>query len=230
MLITRSIDALLFCLFAVCFGRAADASILNGVIPGSLTNDAVLEVGPGIRVLGIGNQLVLTSNSVINLDIGGTNAGVDYDQINVQETVTFGGVLNIRLVNNFQPQIGQIFTLITFGYDVSGEQHFFTRIRGLNLGNGLRLAPTAREYDRLEFVVIAGSSQPPALSTSKMGTALDILPASNWQGFYLQTATNVSGPWTTLTFLPRSDGATVFPRASGSPPQQFLRLFDPDSP
>jgi hypothetical protein len=77
---------------------------------------------PGI--LTIANQTFFTSESVLTMEIGGLAPGpgvpVDngYDQIIFTSPstpqVTWGGTLVIDLINNFEPQPGQIFNLFDF--------------------------------------------------------------------------------------------------------------------
>lgn len=71
------------------------------------------------------NSLILTANDVVEIEIGGDSAGnpaggnnIDgFDQINVtgSGTVQLAGLLDVRLVNNYVPEIGR---------KVSVPQHF----------------------------------------------------------------------------------------------------------
>ncbi|HXG49418.1 MAG TPA: autotransporter-associated beta strand repeat-containing protein [Methylomirabilota bacterium] len=80
---------------------------------GALTANSGASVSPGATepdtfdVLG---NLALHAGSTLNLRLNGTNAGIDYDQLRVQGTVTLGGTLNVTA--GFAPAVGERFTLI----------------------------------------------------------------------------------------------------------------------
>lgn len=78
----------------------------NGIIAPST------DTGSGIGTLSFLNSL--TNNGQINIEIGGTNASNTFDKVNVTGTATLGGVLNVSLLNNYQPPIGsQTYTILT---------------------------------------------------------------------------------------------------------------------
>jgi hypothetical protein len=56
-----------------------------------------------------------TAAGVLYVQIGGLNAGVDYDQLAVAGRATLDGTLAVALVNGFVPSPGNTFTVMTFG-------------------------------------------------------------------------------------------------------------------
>jgi hypothetical protein len=46
------------------------------------------------------------------MEIGGTSAGTEYDQLKVNGTAILGGTLNVSLINGFRPAVGAVFQLI----------------------------------------------------------------------------------------------------------------------
>jgi Tol biopolymer transport system component len=88
--------------------------ILTGfnTLASNVSNDGQLSPGnsPGIVTV-IGNH-TQNASSVFNVEIGGTNPGTGYDQLNVQGAVTLAGSLNVALINNFTPAEGSSFVII----------------------------------------------------------------------------------------------------------------------
>ena len=91
----------------------------------------------------------------LNIEIGGTTAGTDYDQLVVTGQATLDGTLNVRLVNGFMPNLDDRFQVLVFG---SRKGDFAVEI-GLDLGAGLRLDP---QYDAggLSLVTTGGNGPP----------------------------------------------------------------------
>ncbi|MDO6759230.1 T9SS type A sorting domain-containing protein [Tamlana sp. 2_MG-2023] len=63
---------------------------------------------------------VQTANGSINIELGGTVEGDTYDQVIVDDDLTLDGTLNVSLVNGFEPAIGDVFTVLTQGGNISG--------------------------------------------------------------------------------------------------------------
>ena len=77
------------------------------------------------------------------IEIGGTQRGIEYSALDVSDDVTLDGELEIRIVNGFEPQLGDTFEIMTFASH-TGE---FATIRGQDLGNGLFCAVFYRDTD-----------------------------------------------------------------------------------
>lgn len=103
------------------------STLLGGVLRGSgtvfgpLTNAATVSPGASAGALNIlRNPFVLpgdytqTSAGALNIELGGLTATNQYDVLNVEDEATLAGVLNISLINGFQPQKGNTFTIVTF--------------------------------------------------------------------------------------------------------------------
>ena len=79
---------------------------------GSLTNNGT--VAPGISSLG---QLNVNdfdnTNATLEIEINSTGApGIDFDQLVITGTGTFNGVLDVTLLNNFIPEVGDEFHIV----------------------------------------------------------------------------------------------------------------------
>jgi hypothetical protein len=88
----------------------------SGTIAGNVQNAALIAVGesgaPGL--LSITGDYTQTSSGVLNIEIGGSNAGTDFDQLAIGGTANLDGTLNVSLINNFTPMSGDSFQVLTF--------------------------------------------------------------------------------------------------------------------
>lgn len=88
----------------------------NGTINGTTTNFGTISPGNSPGTLTFMGNLVLTPSSVLDIQLGGTNQGVDYDFIRVTNGVfTLDRQLNIEFINGFQNNVNasEIFTFLT---------------------------------------------------------------------------------------------------------------------
>jgi len=97
----------------------------TGVINANVLNNAEVDVGqPGSPgVLTIVGDFTQTSGGTLVIEIGGLNPGTDFDQLDVTGQATLDGTLTVTLINGFQPNPGDSFTVLTFG---SGTGTFAT--------------------------------------------------------------------------------------------------------
>lgn len=87
---------------------------------GSFTGALILDAGatlnpgnsPGLMTIGSGSVL----NGNLNFEIGGLTRGIEYDAINIDGdgNLTFGGTLNLSLINDFAPSSGDTFDLFNY--------------------------------------------------------------------------------------------------------------------
>lgn len=92
------------------------AMIGSGTFTGPIRNNGG-SVGPGHsagKIIVEGNY-TQGANGVLNMEIGGTAAATEYDQLQVSGTAALGGTLNVSLIDGFQPQVGEVFQLILPG-------------------------------------------------------------------------------------------------------------------
>ncbi len=120
---------------------------------------------PGLMLF---DNLSFLDTSSLLIELGGLEPGTEFDRIEVENTVTFAGVMEVALLYDFLPSLGDAFEIITFGTRV-GE---FDEMLGLDLSNGLTLAPV---YDAHSLSLVAAGG-PASVSTvvqnPEPGTAL----------------------------------------------------------
>jgi T5SS/PEP-CTERM-associated repeat protein len=97
---------------------AAEPITLSGYIKGVGAFDDVVFAGtfsPGFSpaAVRLGSAAYDADGTVI-LELGGTSAGTQYDQLLHDGTALFAGTLDVDLLDGFSPALGQRFTLATF--------------------------------------------------------------------------------------------------------------------
>jgi len=91
------------------------------------------EPGDSPAAVSFGGSVAFGSGGTLTLELGGTSAGMDYDQLNVNATATFGGTLNVVLIDSFVPAAGQVFQL----FNVANRVGSFATVNLPALGAGL---------------------------------------------------------------------------------------------
>ena len=89
----------------------------TGTILGSVVNAGLLVVG-GLRAAGtltITGDYTQTSTGTLNMELGGTAAGAEYDQLVVGGLATLDGALILNLLPDYFPGLGDCFDLLTAG-------------------------------------------------------------------------------------------------------------------
>jgi hypothetical protein len=91
-------------------------------------------------VLTINGNYIQTAQGVLSIDLGGTGAGAQYDQLHVTGIVLLDGTLQVQLINGFSPALNDSFQVLTFTpSSVIGD---FATVSLPTLDGGLVLAPT----------------------------------------------------------------------------------------
>ncbi|MBI2753527.1 MAG: filamentous hemagglutinin N-terminal domain-containing protein [Betaproteobacteria bacterium] len=93
----------------------------TGTIIGNVSNSAgTVSPGASPGILTISGNYVQGPSGVLDMQIGGTTAGTQYDQLIVTGSVSLDGTLNTTLINGFVPVAGNTFTLIQSGGALTG--------------------------------------------------------------------------------------------------------------
>ena len=92
-----------------------------GVIAANLVNDGAVTPGDSPGILTISGNYQQGSGGVLNIEVGGTTAGTQYDQLKVSGTATLAGTLDATLINGFGPGAGEQFAALTAGGGISGS-------------------------------------------------------------------------------------------------------------
>ncbi|MDX1320023.1 MAG: LEPR-XLL domain-containing protein, partial [Oceanospirillum sp.] len=127
----------------------------SGAVEGLVINEGLVAPGnsPGVQIVDSYAQM---DSGTLLIEVGGMAAGGTaenlydgYDQLNVSNHAELDGALEIRLLNDFNPDVGAQFDILTFG-TVSGG---FDQIQGLYLGEGKYFSPTLNDAGGITLIV-----------------------------------------------------------------------------
>jgi autotransporter-associated beta strand protein len=95
-------------------GTGADAS--------NVTVNANGRISPGVDagLLTVSGNVSLASGSFLDVELGGANAGVDFDKLVVNGAATLGGTLNISQLEGFTPTPGSTYEILSATGGVTG--------------------------------------------------------------------------------------------------------------
>jgi hypothetical protein len=118
----------------------------TGTVYANVLNNAKVDVGqPGSPgVLTIVGDYTQAAGGVLVIEVGGTDAGTDFDQLAVTGQATLDGTLTVNLTGGFVPNSGDRFQVLTFG----SETGAFATVDG----DGPLFAPS---YDPMDVTLVA---------------------------------------------------------------------------
>ncbi len=97
----------------------------SGVISGSdtlhvasasaFTNRGTFAPGTSFGILTVNDDYTSTSTSVVEIEIGGTTPGTEYDRLNILDIASLAGTLNFSVADNYRPLPTDTFYVVTFG-------------------------------------------------------------------------------------------------------------------
>ena len=90
----------------------SDLTMAGQVAPG---------LSPGILSIEGGFGYTMETDAVLDIEIGGTTLGTEYDQVVVNGTVTLGGTLQVNLLPTYKPTIGDTFVLMVTSLSILGS-------------------------------------------------------------------------------------------------------------
>jgi hypothetical protein len=70
---------------------------------------------PGLSAAAISLETFEFTAGTLRIELGGVNAGTEFDQLNFTGTGLLDGTLSVELINGFNPQPGSAFTFIQGG-------------------------------------------------------------------------------------------------------------------
>ena len=86
----------------------------SGTFTGPIRNNGgVVAPGHSAGSLAITGNYTQGATGALDIEIGGTTAGTEFDQLQVSGTVALDGTLNVTLIDGFRPVIGDVFQIIT---------------------------------------------------------------------------------------------------------------------
>jgi len=155
---TTTVDGTLTANGGITFsGGSASGS---GTITGKVTSSGTIT--PGDSSTGIlTDKGAYTQNSagVLDINIGGTTAGTQFDRLTISGAASLNGALNVAEINGFTPTVGQTFDIINFASEAGG----FSSCNGHSGGTTCTINSTEHflvEYNvtNVTLKVVAGAS------------------------------------------------------------------------
>jgi hypothetical protein len=99
--------------FIYFYGNVNGAGSYTGL--GTATFLAALSPGNSPAAISFGGNVALTSSAALDIELGGSTPGAQYDQVNVAGQLALGGVLDVTLINGFSPAAGNKFDILNWG-------------------------------------------------------------------------------------------------------------------
>jgi hypothetical protein len=189
------------------------ALVGSGTTNANVTNAGqVIPGGTGAAgLLTINGTYTQTATGALNVDLGGTTAGSQYDQLAVSGSATLGGTLNVATIGSFTPALGNRFQVLTFGSS-SGS---FATYHEPSLVSGLFLDPvfssTSLTLDT-DQVTISGAPAFPLEGNPISLTGSVTGPSAGNPFTFSWTVTQNGNPFSSGTGSP----FTFAPNASGT--------------
>jgi hypothetical protein len=105
----------------------------SGTVSNNVTSSGTVAPGDSAGVLTISAQYTQSSTGKLEIELGGTTAGTQYDQLHVSGAVALDGKLQVDLISGFAPVAGDSFDILDWG-SLSGN---FAMLSLPVLGGGL---------------------------------------------------------------------------------------------
>jgi len=125
-------------------------------LSGGFTNEGTVSPGDPIGSLTFAGDYSATASSILAIELSGLTAGDEYDQLVIYGTASLGGTLDIKMHDDYVPEVGNEFQIITF----TSANGSFDTFRGLDTGKGVAFEVTQSETG-VKLVAIAATPNTP---------------------------------------------------------------------
>lgn len=136
----------------------------------TFTNHGTVAPGSSPGLLSFSGNYVQSPSGRLDIEIGGTNVGSQYDRFAIAGTATLDGTLQVRLLDNYVPAVSNSFRVLTFT-SRSGD---FASYSGLAAFTNLSFAATYVSTG-LNLVVYTDTNQvaePPTIAKHPQGQSV----------------------------------------------------------
>jgi autotransporter-associated beta strand protein len=106
----------------------------GGQVIGDITMPGTIAPGNSAGMLTFTDDVTLTSSSVLEIEIGGTQAGVDFDFMQVVGAATLAGELQVSFIGSYMPQLGDEFQVLSAVGGLNGTTFGTTMLAPLEGG------------------------------------------------------------------------------------------------
>ncbi len=115
-------------------GLIAGDGVIN-VSGATFSNAGDVAPGASAGLLNLTGDYVQGGTGALKIELGGLVMGAEYDRLMVSDEATLNGALEVSLIDDFFPSVGNTFTVLTY------DSHFgtFSDTTSLDLGGGIVL-------------------------------------------------------------------------------------------
>ena len=96
----------------IVIGESGTLNGSGGTLVGDVINRGVVALGESPGIMTINGDFMQTESGRLVIEIGGTQAGIDFDLLTVNGTLHLGGTLEIVLLNGFMPDADDSFAFL----------------------------------------------------------------------------------------------------------------------
>jgi len=157
------------------------------------------------------------ASGAFKTEIGGLTVGTQYDRAAISGAATLAGALNIILINGYEPNIGDMFTVMTFG-SRSGD---FTTVTGASIPNGKLFQKNISGTNVILEVVAAPTPTPTPTPTVTPTPTATSTPTTT------PTPTETVTPTPSATSTPTLDHFTCYKAGATSGSVKFPGIPNP---
>jgi hypothetical protein len=125
------------------------------------SNSGDINPGNSPGILSVSGIILQDATGSLNFEIGGLLAGTEFDQLVISDSAHFEGNINLSLINNFLPAIGDSFEIISYNSCWNG----FSSITGLNLGNRMQFK-VKEDINSIKLITAIQNDPPIAVNDS----------------------------------------------------------------
>ena len=94
---------------------SGDSLIGSGTLAANLVSSGTISPGNSAGSITVQGDYTQSADGILKMELGGTTAGTQYDQLTVTGTATMAGTLNVSLIDGFIPQVGDSFSILPYG-------------------------------------------------------------------------------------------------------------------
>ena len=195
----------------------------DGDLGGLALNSGTIHPGDAPGLLTVANNFTNAADGVLSIEIGGRTNGTQYSVLTGPSfsSVSLAGTLTASLTNDFIPQLGDTFTVMSFpGWSRVGG---FDSFKGSHIGNGLVLVPV---YTGNGLNLVAANE--PAILEEGRGSNGWNLRYQSTAGFtnIIEYTDSLNPPisWQVLTNIAGDGSLTSVVDPSLSVPHRFYRV------
>ena len=201
----------------------------SGTIQASVTNASLFGVFPFPSTNRDAGQLAIygnytqTATGVLDIGLGGTTAGTQYDQLAISGTATLAGQLNVSLINNFQSADGNSFAFLT-ARAISGN---FTGTTGPTGNPGLILSQaTTATNSALTLLVPTVLGIESAINSTPSGGSIALPTTPDAISTAVQAVTSSNSRTTGGVTVTLDMGSGTYSGQTVSPPAGVTLVID----